>query len=137
MSLEHQRAESDRWLRQAADDLSAASVLEEHGKYAQACFMCQQSGEKSVKAVWLCLGLEPWGHSILRLIDELNDEKARPRLASLVGQARTLDRLYIPTRYPNGLPEITPQEAYDSRDASEALAAARAFLDGAKEIVAA
>jgi len=35
--------------------------------------------------------------------------------------ARRLDRFYIPTRYPNGLPGGSPYEVYAEEDLSEAI----------------
>jgi HEPN domain-containing protein len=32
-----------------------------------------------------------------------------------------LDRFYIPTRYPNGLPDLTPAEAFTADDAEVCL----------------
>jgi hypothetical protein len=34
------------------------------------------------------------------------------RVKGLLRAGTILDRFYIPTRYPNGLPELTPGEAY-------------------------
>jgi len=35
--------------------------------------------------------------------------------------AKRLDRFYIPTRYPNGLPGGTPYQVFSASDLSEAL----------------
>ena len=43
-------------------------------------------------------------------------------------EARDLDKLYIPTRYPNGLPDITPSEAYSLLDAQNAIKAAKHII---------
>ena len=44
-----------------------------------------------------------------------------------------LDRFYIPTRYPNGLPDITPDQAFNKKDASEAVKYAEKILSLVKE----
>lgn len=77
MSRERLQKESRRWLHQAGDDISAAEVLLEHGKYAQSCFLSQQAGEKALKAIWYWAGHEPWGHSVAKLIDDLPLESLR------------------------------------------------------------
>lgn len=42
--------EARRWLSQAQYDLQAARVNEQNGIYAWACFLCQQSADKALKA---------------------------------------------------------------------------------------
>ena len=46
------------------------------------------------------------------------------RFESVKKDLSVLDRLYIPTRYPNGLPGGIPAEAYHSADAEDAVARA-------------
>ena len=56
------------------------------------------------------------------------DRERRRWLAS----ARELDLFYVPTRYPNGLDEGTPGEAFSARQAERALALAAAILEAAE-----
>jgi HEPN domain-containing protein len=42
-------------------------------------------------------------------------------------QATFLDRFYIPTRYPNGLPAGVPHDYFSREDAAQAIAAAEAI----------
>jgi HEPN domain-containing protein len=130
MSVEKQRREALRWLRQAWDDLEAARALEAVAKYAQAAFFAQQAGEKALKAVWLSLDADPWGHSLGRLVREM-PEGAKERFAPLLEAALALDKLYIPTRYPDALAELTPAEAYTQAEARAALNQAEAILKAA------
>ncbi|MFN4074040.1 MAG: HEPN domain-containing protein, partial [Thermus sp.] len=94
MSVEKRRLEGERWLLQAEDDLEAARVLLEAGKYAQSAFMAQQAGEKAVKGLWFALGLDPWGNSLTRLVRELPEEWGRS-LEGLLPSALALDKLYV------------------------------------------
>jgi HEPN domain-containing protein len=61
MSVDKQAHEAQRWLE-------TAKVLLREAKYSHACFLAQQSGEKSVKALWYFLGFKthseyrPQGH---------------------------------------------------------------------------
>jgi HEPN domain-containing protein len=48
-----------------------------------------------------------------------------------------LDRYFIPTRYPNGLPELTPDEAYFEEDAQGALLLAQNLIDCVEKIIGA
>ena len=73
MSRERLQYNAQRWLRQSRDDRAAAEALLDAAKYAQACFWSQQSAEKALKAVWIVLDNEAWGHSVARLITELED----------------------------------------------------------------
>ena len=123
MSAEKANAEGKRWLATARGDLETSRILLEAGRWAHACFHAQQAGEKALKALWYTHDLDPWGHSILRLVGDL--EGAHPAAHALVRDlaetAAQLDRLYVPTRYPNGLPDLTPEEAFFESDARRAL----------------
>jgi HEPN domain-containing protein len=117
MSVDKERHEARRWLDTAREDLEAARSLLESAKFSHSCFFSQQAGEKAVKALWYLLGQDPWGHSIQKLIAELPDAAAFERLQPLIQDGALLDRYYIPTRYPNGLPDLTPGQAYFRKDA--------------------
>lgn len=122
--------EAERWYRQAIDDLEAARALLSAGKYAQTCFYCQQSGEKAIKAVWYFLDLDPWGHSCAKLIQTL-PEAEQKAFAAIIETALSLDKLYIPTRYPDALAELTPAEAFTQKEAQGAIASAEKVIDAA------
>ncbi len=128
MSMEKLRLNAYRWYRQALDDLDAAQALADANKYPQSCFYAQQSGEKAMKSVWFIHDLDPWGHSVARLIRDL-PEALRPNWMPLLENALGLDKLYIPTRYPDALAELTPAEAYTKREAETAIALAQTILD--------
>lgn len=134
MSAEKRRRVAQRWLRQAEDDLQAAQALLAAGKYAQACFFAQQAAERALKAFWHQVDLDPWGHSVYRLINQLPTEVREP-LESLEEIALILDKLYIPTRYPDALGELTPAEAYTRPEADQALAGARLILERVRNLL--
>jgi HEPN domain-containing protein len=128
MSAEKQSAQAQRWLLQAQDDLEAASVLRGANKFAQAAFYAQQSAEKGLKALWHSLDLEPWGHSVTRLIGDLPEGKARSTMKPLIDDAKSLDKHYIPARYPDAFPDLTPAEVYTQAEAQASIAAAKRLL---------
>ncbi len=128
MSKEKQQREAKRWYQQGLDDLEAAQALASAQKFAQACFYAQQSAEKGLKAVWMGLDLDPWGHSCTRLIREL-PEPAQAHFRPLIEMALALDKLYIPTRYPDALAELTPAEAFTQGEAQAAMTAAQRLLN--------
>jgi HEPN domain-containing protein len=128
MSVDKERHEARRWLDTAREDLDAARSLMESDKFSHSCFFSQQAGEKAIKALWHFLGEDPWGHSIQKLIAELPEPVAFERLQPLVQDGALLDRYYIPTRYPNGLPDLTPGQVYFRQDAEVCLESSRRLL---------
>jgi len=138
MSAEKNRLEARRWLETAQGDLEAALILQERGKFAHACFHAQQAGEKAVKALWYFADADPWGHSIKKLIEDLAAvaPSMHARLAPLIRDGTVLDRFYIPTRYPNGLPDMTPQEAFLAEDATSAVELARRLIETVRPLLA-
>ena len=132
MSRDKEIYEAERWLDTAAEDLDAARALAEKKKFSHACFFAQQCGEKALKALWYYLGEDPWGHSIQKLIAELPDEKVRTIMVELLETGSDLDRYYIPTRYPNGLPDLTPGKYYFQKDADLSIESAQQILDRVK-----
>ena len=135
MSLEKQHKEALRWLKTAEEDLGAARGLRSLKKYSHACFLAQQCGEKALKALWDALGHDPWGHSVQKLIVDIPDRVARQILRGQLEAGVLLDRYYIPTRYPNGLPDLTPGEVYLKRDADLCIRCARAILTSVKPLI--
>lgn len=133
MSVLKLKKEAKRWMAQAKEDYAVAEILCREAKFAQSCFYSQQATEKGLKGLWYFFDEEPWGHSICRLIEELKHEPQHTMLMQFHEDAQLLDRFYIPTRYPNGLPELIPQEAYNKNDAKEGLAAAKRLIDLVKK----
>jgi HEPN domain-containing protein len=128
------KAEAERWLAQARSELAFARIGLREGFHAQACFHCQQSAEMALKAVHYLGGARlVMGHSLVELLGPLVDKHAD--LSSLRGAAARLDQLYIPTRYPNGLPGGVPAEVFTEDQAAEAIAQAAQFIDRAETVV--
>lgn len=131
MSAEKNIREASRWLTTADGDLEAAVILKESGKFAHSCFHAQQAGEKAIKALWFSADADPWGHSLQRMIEDLKHVKVTlyESFKSLVRLGMILDRFYIPTRYPNGLPDITPDAAFSEEDAVICIDYSRKIVD--------
>ena len=139
MSAEKIKHEAERWLETSKGDLTTAKILLSNRRFAHSCFHAQQAGEKCVKALWYLADSDPWGHSIRRLIEEIPEADAAifKDLMKLSETGAKLDRYYIPTRYPNGLPELTPDEAYFEEDALAALLLAQNLLECVVKIIGA
>ena len=128
MSGNKQRHEAERWLQTAKEDLDAAKVLKEADKHVQACFFAQQSAEKAIKAMWYIADQDPWGHSIQRLVRDFPLAEAFENLDAWLARAAELDRYYFLTRYPNGLPDLTPGQSYFPQDSEQAIEKAILFI---------
>jgi len=121
MTANRNLSEAQRWLKQALHDRDAARLNREHGFHEHACFLAQQSAEKALKAFLYARGQGPvLGHSTLALAQEAAALAAD--FAQLEARCRRLDQLYIPTRYPNGLPDGVPHDFYDGGLSEQALA---------------
>ena len=126
MSVDADLAQAMRRFNTARGDLDTARALLGLKRYAPACFHAQQAAEKAFKGLLVATGRLPKTHSIAQLLRELPEDPERhPRLVL----AARLDKLYIATRYPDALPEGTDiAEAYDAKDAQEAIAVAEGTL---------
>ena len=104
------------WLHQAQDDLRFAQSGFEHDFFSQVCFLCQQSGEKAIKALAFYRGFERVkSYSIIQIAKELKVN------GELEQAAKHLDSYYISARYPDGLPSGAPFEVFTKEQASLAL----------------
>lgn len=124
---------ADDWLRQAERDLEHAKKSLEIQHYKWSVLAAQQSAEKAVKAVFFKLGDDPWGHSILLFLKKLaerfniNEE--------IFKAAKSLDKHYITTRYPNGFASGTPEDYYMKDDADEAIKNGKKILKFCKDTI--
>ena len=115
--------EAIRWMQQSEDDFKFVQwVLSEKVFFDKGCFIAQQAGEKALKACLYALGRRSViGHSLFELSRELSERDTR--FLALVDGAKQLDRFYIPTRYPNGIPGGSPFQVFDRKDLKKAVAA--------------
>ena len=128
MSQENYKEDSIRWLRQARADIKAAQGSIKNNSYEWACFQSQQAAEKALKALWYYYSFDPRGHSVAKLIQEFPQNKIKESLNSLLNKAKELDKLYIPTRYPNGLPDLTPSEIFTREEAAKAVESSKIII---------
>jgi len=134
MSQSKARYEATRWLQTAREDFQAAQTLEKERLFSHACYMAQQCAEKAVKALWFYNDADPWGHSIQKLIMQFPKQNFIPDSETWLENGALLDKYYIPTRYPNGLPDLTPGQSYTAKDARQAIKKAAFFLESIQEI---
>jgi HEPN domain-containing protein len=114
------KSEGLRWLEQAEADRKGAQLLFDGGSYHLACFVGQQVAEKALKAFIYAQGEEfVIGHSVeapcLWAAEfDIDFERLREAVAPL-------DGYYIPTRYPNSVPDNIPARVYTRPVAEEVL----------------
>lgn len=122
--------EGRRWLLQAERDLDDAIFCLNGGRYNLACFLAQQASEKALKAFLYAKGEERiFSRSVADLLKRaIKHDKEFERCKN----ASVLDKYYIPTRYPNGLPGGVPYEAFDEVDAKRAIELAKKLIEVVK-----
>ncbi len=132
--MKQPKAEARPWLAQAESDLAFAEVGFRESFFAQACFVCQQAGEKALKALCYLRGDRVvLGHSLVELLAALASAHAvGPEIRE---GAQQLDQYYVPTRYPNGLPGGVPADVFTRRQAEEAVAIARRIMAFARAAI--
>lgn len=113
-------AEGSRWLEQALADRKGAQLLLDGESYHLACFVGQQVAEKVLKAFLYTQGEDiVVGHSVEALCRWASEYD--PEFEVLRQSIAPLDGYYIPTRYPNGLPDSIPARVYTRPVAEEVL----------------
>ena len=126
--------EGMRWLEQAVEDLRWARDLTERGGYHIACFLAQQIGEKALKAFLYAQGEEiVLGHSVERLCHQAADWE--PEVGEMVKRWAILDGYYVPTRYPNGIPDSIPARVYTEDAAQGAVGLASEIVTFVRELL--
>ena len=75
------------------------------------------------------------GHSTVALLDQLTAD--HPALVPLREVCQQLDQYYIPTRYPNGLPDGVPADVFTRAQAEGAVAGAQRIIDLTREAIGA
>lgn len=114
------------WLDQARSDLDHARVALEAGHFEWAAFAAQQAAEKACKALHLFSRSAAWGHDVTQLLSVLPPGCTAP--VELIDRAKSLDKHYLPARYPNGFASGTPRQHYTRRDAVQAIEDAEAIV---------
>ena len=108
---------TEEWLRQANYDMDTADYMFRGGRYMYTVFMCHLSLEKALKGRYAeKLGKEPpKTHNLLYLLEKM--KLTLPE--DLFDFISTLNRVSVPTRYPDDLQRILKD--YDKKKTKEVL----------------
>jgi len=68
-----------------------------------------------------------WGHSVYELLENLPEDSKPP--LELIEKAKTLDKYYIPTRYPDAHPQGPAFKFYTKKEAEEAIKICEEVID--------
>lgn len=112
--------EAKRWYDQGVRDREAALSNRNEGFHEVACFLCQQSADKLLKAFLYYQGERAvFGHSTLSLAEKCQEYE--DDFSAVLDNCRRLDQLYTPTRYPNSLPDKIPADFFTRQSSQEAI----------------
>jgi HEPN domain-containing protein len=115
------------WLRQAEADLEHARHSYDSRDFEWSCFAAQQASEKALRSVFLNQGKDVSGHTDTILLGNLSESLSVPE--DLFDCAKTLDKHYIPTRYPNGFDEGAPTDFYTEGESIQAMGCAERIIE--------
>lgn len=107
------RKETDRWFRQAEEDLETARINLAANRFYAAAQFAEQAAEKALKALYIEQKglLPPRTHELKRLGEDLNASKDMlPELDKMAGN-------YLLARYPDATVNSIPAESI-SRDSA-------------------
>lgn len=111
-----------RWLRAAKSDLGMARALLDDEYYHGCAFHAQQPAEKALKGLLYSLDEKLWGHRTFDLLAQITfllPDDDVPE--SLLDATHRLDEHYLPSRYPDALPDGIPSDQYDRGMAEQAI----------------
>jgi HEPN domain-containing protein len=122
------RKEIQNWLDQSNDDFDGAQFNFHEGKYYIAAFLCQQSVEKALKALFLYerKGEVPQSHSLIYLASNTSTPK------SFYSFLKELTPKFIDTRYPDASVDL-PSRIYDKRNTGRLLKESKEVLKWIKK----
>lgn len=119
------------WFSEAQNDFNVGKILSKKKKYNAAVFHFVQAAEKAVKSILYYLKQHPWGHSIRKLLDAY-EKVGQPVPIEIKIAGNELDPHYINSRYPDSIPEQSPQDYYTKKLARELQKNAEKILEFVK-----
>lgn len=119
------REEWERYRRQAAHTLQSARSDRAQGTFDWACFKAHQAAGPAIKGYVRATAYYATGHSIVKLLAGVGREAP----AALIDCAKSLDKVYIPARYPDAFDAGAPLDYYTAADADASIECAQRIVD--------
>lgn len=96
---------ADFWIEQAEEDLQTARIMLKSKRWKYAIFMCQQTLEKSLKAIYMKKKEEfpPRIHNLFRLAEQIGKELFPHDYLEFFSE---ISLYYIQSRYPEDLEKM-------------------------------
>ncbi len=110
----------EEWLKKSEHDLGTAKItfLNKLEYSDTICFHCQQAAEKSLKAVWIKLGIKVIKtHDLLFLLDKISEIENVE--SEIYKYCEILNDFSIEIRYPGEIIEPTKEEVIEAIEATE------------------
>jgi len=119
----------EEWFIQAFYDLDTADVIFETGRYMYTVFMCHLSIEKALKGLYTkkLEEIPPKTHSLIYLAEKIGIQMPE----NLYDFVFSLNRVSVPTRYPDDLKRILKD--YNKDITKEILTKSKDVLEWLKE----
>ena len=111
------------WINQAGRTISSAEHSLNGGFYEDACFIAHHAAMLGVIGLLDSKGIAATGSSVYFLL-----KKVETATRELLHNARLLDTLFVPSRYPYCFEKGTPKDYFDEETAREAIESAKAIL---------
>ena len=107
------------WIMQAESDLDSSKYNLEGKKYDVAAYLCQQSAEKGLKALYLNKNNELWKtHDLVKLASLVDAPK------EIIEICNDLNPIYLEDRYPD-FSETIPAKKFTQKEVEEYFKKAR------------
>jgi HEPN domain-containing protein len=123
--FEMKHDEWQRYRRQAIHSLESAKRDQAEGDHDWACFKAQQASELAIKGYIRASTAFVTGHSLTKLLADMGG--AIPE--EIIVCARELDKVYIPSRYPDVYDWGAPMDYYAESDAQASILCASRILE--------
>ncbi len=117
--------EWQRYRRQAGHSLESARRDQSAGDHDWACFKAQQAAELALKGYIRASLSYVTGHSLVKLLADMTADPPQ----EILDCARQLDKVYIPSRYPDAYDWGAPMDYYAEADAQAAIICATRMLE--------
>jgi len=134
--MKESKQNAQRWLREAEKTWQQAQRAGGQKDYNLACFLAEQSAQKSLKAVLYGDGVRFINiHSVAELLKLIS--QTHPEFSQLSELGVKLDQYYLTTRYPDAVPDpAIPSEIFIKDQADEALFISEKILILSRSLIA-